>query len=89
MGIHYVDDPNLPIRLVRATGPIGVASIERLFRAFDGLHGPHHVHLDLGDAKISDRATMARLEVAVDELEQRQIDVRIVGIDPHHPALPN
>ena len=43
----------------------------------------HHVQ----DACIVDATTMSRLESALDHLERQRIDVRIVGIDPHHPAL--
>jgi hypothetical protein len=86
--VTYVDDPFVPIRLVRARGHVGPRSIERLFEAFADLHAPHHLHLDVGDALIDDPATMARLEAALDRLELLRIDVRIVGIDPQHPALP-
>lgn len=87
--MSYVDDPYVPIRLVRASGHIGVASIDRLFKTFDGLKAPHHLHLDVRDANIADAATMARLEAAMDRLERLKIDVRLVGIDPQHPALPS
>ncbi len=86
--VTYVDDPFVPIRLVRACGHIGPTSIERLFEAFADLRAPHHLHLDVGDAHIHDAATMERLGAALDRLERSRIEVRIVGIDPHHPALP-
>jgi hypothetical protein len=85
--VAYVDDPFEPVRLVRARGHVGPASIERLFEAFADLNPPHRLHLDVGDARFADLATMDRLGDALDRLERLRIDVRIVGIDPHHPAL--
>jgi hypothetical protein len=82
-----VDDPFVPVRLVRARGHVGPTSIDRLFEAFADLRAPHHLHLDVGDARIADPATMERLGAALDRLERLRIDVRIVGLDPQHPAL--
>lgn len=85
--IDHVDDPELPIRLIRAAGPIGPYSIESLLRTWAHLTAPHALHLDLEDAQITDVHTMQRLETALDHLERQRIDVRIVGIDPYHPSL--
>lgn len=85
--VQYVDDPALPIRLVRVVGAIDPMSIHQVCRAWEHVRAPHFVHLDVQDACIADRYTMSRLEAALDRLEHDQIDVRIVGIDPHHPAI--
>ena len=85
MGI--VDDPIRPVRLVRAAGVIDPISINRVLSAWEHLTSPYLVHLDVQDACIADSITMTRLETALDQLEHRRIDVRIVGIDPHHPAI--
>lgn len=85
--VTYVDDPHDHVRLVRARGPIGPTSIEHLFRAWADLTAPHLVHVDVSDAWIRDISTMLRLEAALDQLERRRIAVRVVGIDPQHPAL--
>ncbi len=85
--IHFVDDPELPIRLVRAAGPIDTRSIERLLQCWELLTTPQALHLDLIDAQITDVSTMHRLESALDHLERQRIDVRIVGLDPSHPTL--
>ncbi len=87
LDIQLLDDPERPIRLIRVVGPIGHMSIERLVRSWEHLTAPHAVHVDLADAQIDDVRTMQRLEAALDHLEQQRIDVRVVGIDPSHPAL--
>lgn len=85
--VTYVDDPARPVRLVRAVGVLDHRSIALLLGSWDDVTAPHHVHVDVQDACIADAATMARLETALDGLERRRIDVRIVGIDPQHPAI--
>ncbi len=85
--VGVVDDPRLPIRLVRAAGVIDPMSINRVLSTWEHLTAPHLVHLDLHDASIVDVTTMTRLEAALDHLERRRIAVRIVGVDPHHPAI--
>lgn len=85
--VGVVDDPARPIRLVRAAGVIDPVSVDRIVRAWEHVTAPYLVHLDVQDACIIDATTMSRLESALDHLERQRIDVRIVGIDPHHPAL--
>ncbi len=85
--VEHVDDPELPFRLVRAAGVLSPSSIDRLLDAWVSLTAPYALHLDLGDAQIDDEVTMRRLEMALDHLERQQIEVRLVGIDPHHPVL--
>ena len=85
--VGVVDDPVHPVRLVRAAGVLDPVTIERVVSAWEHVTAPYLVHLDVQDARIVDATTMSRLERAVDHLERRRIDVRIVGIDPDHPAL--
>lgn len=85
--VEHVDDPELPFRLVRAAGIIDPSSIECLVDAWADVMAPASLHLDLGDARIDDAATMHCLESALDDLERHGIAIRLVGIDPHHPVL--
>ena len=85
--VTFVDDPSRPVRLVRAVGLLDDRSIERLLGSWVDVTAPHHVHVDVQDACIADVSTMARLESALDHLERRRIEVRIVGLDPQHPAI--
>lgn len=86
-GIDLVDDPDGSMRLVRVRGVLSWRSIDRLFDLLVEPMSIRGVHLDLIDARILDVPTMMRLERLVDCLEQRQVGVRIIGIDPAHPAL--
>lgn len=85
--VEHVDDPDRPIRLVRAVGALTSTSIDRLFDACSTLMAPCAIHLDLSEAHIDDADTMQRLETALDHLEGQRINIRLVGIDPHHPVL--
>jgi hypothetical protein len=85
--VEHVDDPERPFRLIRAAGVLGPSSIDRLVDAWASVTAPYALHLDLGDVRIDDAATMRRLETALDHLERQRIAIRIVGIDPHHPVL--
>ena len=85
--VMSVDDPDRPIRLVRAVGVLGPDSIAELLGSWQDLTAPHHVHVDVEDASIVDVATMHQLGSALDRLERQRIGVRIVGIDPSHPAF--
>lgn len=87
LAVDCVDDPVQPIRLVRAVGTIDPMSIHQIVRSWEHVTPPFLVHLDIRDARITDALTMSRLETALDRLELRHIDVRIVGIDPQHPAI--
>jgi hypothetical protein len=85
--VEHVDDPERPFRLIRAAGVLGPSSIDRLVDAWASVTAPYALHLDLGDVRIDDAATMRRLETALDHLERQRIAIRIVGIDPYHPVL--
>lgn len=85
--IQRVDDPHGPMRLVGVSGTVGMSSIDDLFASWANLTTPYALHIDLTDANIDDHATMERLEAALDHLERQQIAVRLVGVDPLHPAI--
>lgn len=85
--VDRVDDPSGSARLVRVIGAMDAQSVSRVFEAWSDITTPHLVHLDLHDAAILGDDAMLALERAVDHLERQQIGIRIVGIDPYHPAL--
>lgn len=87
ISVEHIDDPDRAFRLVRAVGVLTASSIDRLFDAWATLMPPYAIHLDLSDVRIDDADTMQRLESALDHLERERINVRLVGIDPHHPVL--
>lgn len=85
--ITFVNDPTRPFRLVHAVGVLDGRSIHELLGSLGDVPAPHQIHLDVQDACIADATTMSRLESALDRLERRRVEVRVVGLDPQHPAI--
>lgn len=85
--VDVIDDPLGPMCLVRVIGALDERRVGKLFDALS--HGTpiRALHLDLHDAVIVDDAAMTALERAVDHLEVQLVGIRIVGVDPYHPAL--
>lgn len=85
--LHVVDDPDGVLRIVATTGRVDDRTVGELVRLLSE-DGPWcGLHLDLGDSQITSAHALCRLEAAVDQLEFSGIAVRIVGLDPSHPAL--
>ena len=72
---------------MRVSGLLTADVMPCLVRSWDGMRASEFLHIDLTDAPIVDLTTMLALERAVDHLERQGVDIRIVGIDPAHPAL--
>ncbi len=87
LNVNAINDPNGNLRIIGARGAITAASFGTLLAAVDDLSDGFAVHLDLADAMFNDERTLRQLESMADDLELRGVDVRIVGIDPNHPAL--
>ena len=75
------------MRIVRLVGAVWPTDLQKIFETCSGATLPRFLHIDLVDAVIPDLSTMRAFERAVDRLERHEIDVRIVGLDPLHPAL--
>lgn len=85
--VHVVDDPDGALRIVGTNGRVDDRTVGDLVRVL-GECGPWYgLHLDLADSNIASASALHRLEAAVDQLEFSGIAVRIVGLDPRHPAL--
>lgn len=85
--VDRIDDPDGTARIVRIVGAMSPATLPRVLGAWSDAMTPHLVHIDVADAVIIDLSTMLAFERAIDDLERRQIDIRISGLDPSHPAL--
>jgi hypothetical protein len=85
--VNVVDDPRGTMQLIGVRGPLTPETVgtlaEALFAVRDGLS----LHLDVSDASISGPAVVEQVEQLVDQLELRRVRIRIVGLDPRHPAL--
>lgn len=75
------------MRLVRVVGAVDTNCLSLVFDTWSDVTASCTVHLDLHDAAIMGDVTMQTLERALDHLERQGICVRIVGIDPQHPAI--
>lgn len=71
----------------RVAGPATLRTIAAIDRLTAPLGAVNTVHLDLFDAVIPSGAVMRQLERLVDRLERSMVRVRVVGVDPNHPAL--
>ena len=85
--VDRVDDPQGTSRIVRIVGEMSSSTLPLVLDAWNDVVSPHLVHIDVTEAVIADLATMKAFAQAVDHLECRQVSIRIVGLDPSHPAL--
>jgi len=85
--VERVDDPLGTMCLVRVIGVVDERCVRRVIKPWRDVAPPQAVHLDLHDAFIVDDGAMTALEQAIDRLEGRRVGIRVVGVDPHHPAL--
>jgi anti-anti-sigma regulatory factor len=87
VAISRIDDPGGGVRLIAVRGLVAVTTIDALLEVLDGNHDGDAIHLDLTNAILADSESLQLLGAMIDELERRRVGVRIVGIDPLHPAL--
>lgn len=80
-------DPDGTVWLFRVAGRATLAAIDEIERLTATLGAPHTVHVDLFDADIPAGAVMRGFERVADRLERAAVRVRMVGVDPNHPAL--
>lgn len=85
--ISVVHDPDGDLRLVGVRGPVTASSVDTLIDALDDLDDGLGLHLDLSGATIHGSVALRQVEATVDELERRGVKLRVVGVDPAHPAL--
>ena len=87
LDVSIVDDPDGTIRLVGIRDTITPANAHRLLDATRDLGIDVALHLDFSEASIPTSEALWQLEASVDELERRGYRLRVVGVDPLHPAL--
>jgi hypothetical protein len=85
--LSVVDDPDGRMRLVGARGPIDALNVTTLLEVLEEFGDGLGLHLDLSDAVLAGAVAIRRIESMVDQLERQGVHVRIVGVDPEHPAL--
>ena len=85
--LDYVVDPDDAVWVFRVAGAATLHTIAKIDQLTAPLGAVNTVHLDLFDAVIPSGAVMRQLERLVDRLERAMVRVRVVGVDPNHPAL--
>ena len=85
--VARVDDPDGVVSLISVRGEIEQPTVGQLHDSLADLDRGCFVHLDLAGSSIRTSESMRSLELIADDLEQRGIVLRVVGLDPQHPML--
>ena len=85
--VARVDDPDGVVSLLAVRGEIGQSTVGQLHESLADLGRGCFVHLDLASSSIRTSDAMRSLELIADDLEERGIVLRVVGLDPQHPML--
>lgn len=84
---EYLVDPDGAVWVFRIAGRATLRIVDEIDRLTEQLGERHTVHLDLFDADIRSITVMRELERLAERLERSLVRVRMVGVDPNHPAL--
>jgi len=79
--IGIIDDPELVMRLLSVRGELTSETLDSLAHALDEVKDEAILHLDVTDTKFTDPYAFADLAGLLDELEDRRVKVRIVGLN--------
>lgn len=85
--LNVVDDPTAQMRLIGVRGYVIADTVGPLAEAFAAVPNGTSLHLDLTDAILAGPTVLEHVEMLIDQLERRHVRIRIVGLDPRHPAL--
>jgi hypothetical protein len=80
-------DPCAPIQVMGVQGLVNSTTIGALAIAFASIEDHCALHVDLTSANVESSEVLRALESLVDVLERRGVRLRVVGFDPHHPAI--
>ena len=78
--LGVIDDPELAMRLLSVRGSVSATSLEALASAFGEVGDGSRLHVDLTDAEFSDPSVTSALAGLLDELDDRRVRLRIVGL---------
>jgi hypothetical protein len=85
--VTAVQDPSAELRLLGLRGQLTLDTVDVLAEALATVPDGSALHIDVTDVAIGGAAVIDRCELLIDELELRRVRIRIVGLDPRHPAL--
>jgi anti-anti-sigma regulatory factor len=80
-------DPQCSAQVMGVRGLLNAGTVAILATAFDGIDDGTALHIDVTDASVNDARVIRHLESLIDQLERRGVNLRLVGFDPHHPAI--
>jgi len=80
--IGIIDDPELSMRLMSLRGLISASTISPLATAFAEVRDGAILHVDVTDAVFTDSLALAEVERLIDDLEDRRVRLRMVGLRP-------
>jgi hypothetical protein len=80
--VGIIDDPELSMRLMSLRGQITMGTIDAVETAFDEVVDGAILHVDVTDAEFSDPLAFLHIERLVDQLEDRRVRIRMVGLNP-------
>ena len=78
--VGVIDDPDLAMRLLSVRGQVDQASLDMLVTAFGEVRDGSRLHLDLTDAEFTDPSVASALAGLLDDLDDRRVHLRIVGL---------
>lgn len=85
--LAHVADPTGSGSILAVRGLLNASAIEAVHDATRSLSAGSRLYLDLTDASILSGPWLRMLESLVDALEEREVAVRVIGLNPHHPEL--
>ena len=85
--ITTIDDPDGAMRLIGVCGELDALAVARLEAVIDDTDDMSILHLDLTAARLVAPPSMHHVEAVLEGIERRGIRLRVVGLDPEHPAL--
>jgi len=80
-------DPFSAMHVMGVQGLVNATTIETLATAFASIEDHGALHLDVTNASVEHSDVLRALESLVEMLERRGVRLRVVGFDPHHPAI--
>jgi anti-anti-sigma regulatory factor len=84
--VESVPDPHGRLTLVAARGDLTGSLRLELARCFGAIPDGSSLHLDLSAVHVTNSVAAYELTSLIDELEDRRVTIRVVGLDPRFPA---
>ena len=85
--IAVSSDPTSRIQLMGVCGVLDDDTIPSLEDAFAAVASHSVLHVDVTDLGVHSGPIVRRFESLIEQLERRHVRLRLVGLDPQHPAL--